>query len=400
MDTPPEADPPANPHEDRASRRQIARGASSKLLTFAQRAGELSTLVGFDGFVDSIIEVVNKRFDRQHYQPFQTIEAFGKRVLESSGESTNFELVTRIRKIGGNGPIMANAMIRAGLPVTYVGALGHPQIDEVFKPFVRAADCVSLAAPARTDSLEFSDGKLMLGKLDPLDQITWRKIDDVMGADSFMEVVRGASLAAMVNWTMLPSMSEIWRRILEHWGDAETDPAAEPDHQRFFFFDLADPSKRTLADLREALRTIAEFQTYRQVILGMNTSEAEQVAAALRLKVGSSDVMALARAIRERMGIGETVVHPRHGAGAASEHEACFFRGPFVAKPKLSTGAGDHFNVGYCLGRVAGLELAEALCVGSACSGFYVRQGESPTYEQLAWFCGDLPEAESEGADA
>ena len=67
------------------------------------------------------------------------------------------------------------------------------------------------------------------------------------------------------------------------------------------------------------------------------------------------------------------------------------FAGPFVQQPKISTGAGDHFNAGFCLGRGAGANLEESLCTGVATSGYYVRNATSPTGKQLAEFIANLP---------
>jgi sugar/nucleoside kinase (ribokinase family) len=86
------------------------------------------------------------------------------------------------------------------------------------------------------------------------------------------------------------------------------------------------------------------------------------------------------------------VIHPRRSAAAAlAGGESATFHGPFVQQPKISTGAGDHFNAGFCLGRVLGLGLEESLCAGVATSGYYVRHAESPTAEQLADFTAELP---------
>ena len=68
------------------------------------------------------------------------------------------------------------------------------------------------------------------------------------------------------------------------------------------------------------------------------------------------------------------------------------FAGPFVQQPKISTGAGDHFNAGFCLGRVLGMGLEECLCIGVATSGYYVRNAQSATGKQLAEFIAELPE--------
>jgi sugar/nucleoside kinase (ribokinase family) len=85
------------------------------------------------------------------------------------------------------------------------------------------------------------------------------------------------------------------------------------------------------------------------------------------------------------------VVHPRRGAAAAIKGATAQFAGPFVQQPKISTGAGDHFNAGFCLGHVLGFGLEESLCTGVATSGYYVRSAESPTGAQLAEFIKALP---------
>jgi sugar/nucleoside kinase (ribokinase family) len=85
------------------------------------------------------------------------------------------------------------------------------------------------------------------------------------------------------------------------------------------------------------------------------------------------------------------VIHPRRSAAAATADESARFSGPFVQQPKISTGAGDHFNAGFCLGRVLGLSLEESLCAGVATSGYYVREAASPTAAQLADFVAELP---------
>jgi len=48
------------------------------------------------------------------------------------------------------------------------------------------------------------------------------------------------------------------------------------------------------------------------------------------------------------------VVHPRAYAVAASADGVVMVTGPFVGKPLISTGAGDHFNAGFCLGKLLG----------------------------------------------
>ena len=60
--------------------------------------------------------------------------------------------------------------------------------------------------------------------------------------------------------------------------------------------------------------------------------------------------------------------------------------GPYCAKPKKSTGAGDRFNAGFCAGTLLKLPPRERLLLGCACSGYFVRQAHSATAPELADF--------------
>ena len=63
--------------------------------------------------------------------------------------------------------------------------------------------------------------------------------------------------------------------------------------------------------------------------------------------------------------------------------------GPFVENPAISTGAGDHFNAGFCLGKLLGLDDDEAATAAVGTSGYYVRHAASPSLAQLAEFLGN-----------
>jgi len=370
------------------TREQICSLTSRKLGEKAQSLKSVKAMVGLDGFVDEIIAVVDKRHDHGKFEPIKTIDRFGAKITAAAGESSNYELVVKQRKLGGNGPIMANALASMGLDVTYVGNLGYPNIDPVFQDFARKAKVISIAEPGHTDALEFDDGKLMLGKHETLHDVNWDNLLSRVGRDNLKKLIDGAHLIGMVNWTMLPNMSRIWAKLLD-----EIIPNAER-HQRKLFIDLADPEKRTHGDILDALKLLTRFQDQVDVILGLNLKESLEVADVLGLP-GKSDPEAAieenARAIRQALNLSCVVIHPRRSAAAASESASVKFSGPFVQQPKISTGAGDHFNAGFCLGNLLGFSLEESLCAGVATSGYYVRTAESPTAIQLAEFVGKLP---------
>ncbi|HZZ44426.1 MAG TPA: hypothetical protein VFE58_15935 [Tepidisphaeraceae bacterium] len=371
------------------TRQQICALTAKKLLAQSPNLKSLKSLIGLDGFVDEIIAVVHKRHgDGDQFDPIRTISDLGSKISAASGQSSNYELVIKQRKLGGNGPIMASALANIGITVTYIGNLGYPNIDPVFDDFSKKAHLVSIGQPAHTDALEFEDGKLMLGKLEPLHDVTWDNLLSRVGPDRLKSLIDGSQLIGMVNWTMLPHMSRIWAKLLD-----DVIPNIER-HQRKLFIDLADPEKRTHEDILDALKLLTRFQDQVDVILGLNLKESLEVADVLGLPGRANPESAIeenARAIREKLNLACVVIHPRRGAAAATESSSATFEGPFINQPKISTGAGDHFNAGFCLARLLNFSLEESLCTGVSTSGFYVRNATSPTAQQLAEFIANLP---------
>jgi len=50
--------------------------------------------------------------------------------------------------------------------------------------------------------------------------------------------------------------------------------------------------------------------------------------------------------------IDSVVIHPTAYALATGPDTTALVEGPFTPKPKITTGAGDHFNSGFCLGKL------------------------------------------------
>jgi sugar/nucleoside kinase (ribokinase family) len=384
---------------DNATDRQaIAVDAAAGLRRFAERLNDYPVMVGFDGFVDSIIDVVDKRHGSNQYDPIETIDAFGQRIQSSAGQSANFELVTKLEKLGGNGPIMANALARFGLPVSYVGCLGYPNLHPAFEELAEVAEVYPICDPGYTDALEFTDGKLMLGKHINLRDVNYPRIKEIVGEETFINLITRAELLGMVNWTMLVTMDSLWDALMEEVFPKLPQRAQPP----MLFIDLCDPAKRLTEDIEAALKRIGRLNQHTRVVLGLNLNESTQIAQILGLPTADqpeTSIEETARAIRAAMDLQGVVVHPRTSAAGAwlqdnGEVTTGRFEGPFTNKPRLSTGAGDNFNAGFCLGLLADLPLQQALCVGTATSGHYVRNAQSPTLHEVASFCDALPDPE------
>jgi hypothetical protein len=277
---------------------------------------------------------------------------------------------------------MANALARFGLKVTYLGNLGYPHLHPVFDEFAARAEVVSIAEPGHTDALEFDDGKIMLGKHSSLKEVNWANILARFGRERLAQKLEGSSLVAFVNWTMLPHMSDIWE-ALQH----ELCPGLNTHTpRRMIFFDLCDPEKRTAADISRALELIVRFEKHFDVTLGLNEKEANEIADVLGLhgKAHNAEALsALAAKLQARLPVNTIVIHPVSYALAISGDAAQVVKGPYISKPKITTGAGDHFNAGFCLGKLLGFDNALSLLTGVTTSGYYVRTAKSPSLPQL-----------------
>ncbi len=349
----------------------------------------LSAFVGLDGFVDEILHVVDKRWSADRYDRVKTIAEYGHRLSSAAGHSTNVELVNVMTKLGGNGPIMANALASFGLKVSYLGALGWPALHPIFDEFAQRADVASIGTPGLTDALEFEDGKVMVGKHYSLKEVNWANIVSRFGREKFAERFGSADLVGFVNWTMLPHMSAIWQSIQEELLPQVSGP------RRRLFVDLADPEKRVPEDIRSALELVAKFGTKFDVILGLNEKEAYEVADVLGLNAAPRDPDGLADLclqINALVPVETLVVHPVSYAVAVSSGVPSVVAGPVCRRPKITTGAGDHFNSGFCLGKLLGLDNASSLLCGVATSGHYVRTAESPSVQQLIQLMDMWPE--------
>jgi len=362
---------------------------AAKLLKLVEPASHLRAFLGLDGFVDEIIHIVDKRESAESFQRLPTMTKFAERIAAAAGKSTNIERVVERTKLGGNGPIMANSLARFGIRVTYLGALGYPVMHPVFTEFAQRAEVHSICEPGNTNALEFDDGKVMLTKTSHFSEITWPTIQARYSRDKFIENFSTAQLVAFVNWTQVPYMTELWAALLSEFCP---NPSAS---RRKIFFDLADPEKRTAKDICRAVELISTFEKYFEVIFGMNEKEAGEVGGALGLKARDRSREALAqlsREIQKQTGVSTVLVHPVTYALAVSKGSVSLVDGPYIAKPVITTGAGDHFNAGFCLGKLLGFDNEGSVLLGVTTSGYYVRYGQSPGIPEIVTMLRDWPE--------
>ena len=343
-------------------------------------------VMGLDGFVDQILHVVKTRKDANNYVRMETLREFGEFICKAAGLSANIEFIPLKNKLGGNGPIMSNALSTYNLDVTYIGAVGENSIHPVFHDMSKKSKVLNISDPGFTDAVEFLDGKLMIGKRECLKNINWTTLKEKVGLEKLILLFNDAKLVGLENWTMLPYMTEIWNGLIN-----EVLPSLNKTSDKYIFFDLADPENRLREDILEALSVIKKFSSNFNVILGLNEKEAYEIGEILNLSSTSEKqpLNILVKLIANKLDIYCLVVHPVKEAFAVCNNTIYHTLGPYEPNPKLTTGAGDNFNAGFCFGQILGLSPQLSLVLGTATSGYYVRNAESPTVNNIISFLKD-----------
>jgi len=336
-----------------------------------------SVMIGFDGYVDSLYAVIHKKSGAEK-QFFKDISGFADHIKALSGKSGQVELSLKEIKIGGNAPIMSQAMGALGFQVHCLGTLGFPKIYPVFEDLHANIQVHSLENPGQSDAFEFNDGKLIFSDCGSFDYFNWEKIKERIGIDDLKKIYFDSQLVAAVDWVNLPHASNIWQGLLE-----EIVKPNGPIGKKFFF-DLCDPSRKSKVEIREALQIISRYSEFGEVTLGLNENETNIVFDALENPdKKDSSTEEKAEAIFDNMKIACLLIHPVNRSFAITQKGLVQVEGKLVEEPKILTGGGDNFNAGYALGCLMDLEMEERLLLGMGCSGAYIQNGKSSDLEEL-----------------
>jgi hypothetical protein len=351
--------------------------------SLSSEVGNRMVVAGFDGFVDEFISVVDKRSSETDYQAIPTITDFGTHVSKAAGRSSLREIVIQQTDAGGCSVNLGDGLANLGVPLHLFSTLGNP-IHPAFQPLLKKfAFYQSWGSEyGRTLAFEFQDGKLMFSAVTQLREFTPQLLDTILQDTTYISACEQASLIALTNWTLYPHMTACWKKLL-------TEVYSNLSNQPWFFFDLVDPTGRSQDAIQDMLATLPSFSTYGKTILGLNINEAHIVSKNLGITSTQDhpeEVQQQAALIRKKLAIDEVVIHATQYACAASQTETIHIDGPYCASPLKSTGAGDRFNAGYSLGRIHNRSLTDALILGNACSGYFVRNATSANPTQLKQF--------------
>ncbi len=345
---------------------------------------EKRVVAGFDGFVDELIVPIDERSDENTYTVIDSMDRFGKMISAASGRSSLNEIQIESIDAGGCSVNLSDALNHAGVRVDFFGTLGDP-IHPAFNQF--ASECRScstwLDGHGLTLALEFKDGKYMLASMSDLAKVTPTLIEHKISDGVFAGKCADAELIVMNNWTLYPHMTACWDYLNEQVYSKLT-------HNPYIFIDLVNPSSRSKDDIMAMMDCLKRLNTHGRVILGLNLNEADILAGFIGVDEAHAEadkVLEQSKAICAHLDIYEVVTHGVSiNCVAGVDYHADGVAGPYCEKPKKSTGAGDRFNAGYCLGLLLGVEPEQRLQLGVASSGYFIRNAKSATLSNMIEF--------------
>jgi len=335
--------------------------------------------LGFDGFIDTIARIIRQKHTHKSHSFFNKIKDFGKYIIEKEGSSFSLESEEQLSKLGGNMPIMANALANLGVQVSAIGAMGYPRIHPVFDELSTKGILYSFADPGLSTAYEFKDGKILIADFYELNSHGWESIKERIGIDNLIKVYQECDLISIVNWSEIDSSTDIWKGLLQ-----DVFPRyINPGNKQLSFFDLSDCSKRSKESIEEALDLLKAFSMYTKPVLGLNRNEAQIIYKLMFRKTPEKNFSIVAEEIFKKLNIDTVLLHSTKEAHVVNANGTFHAESFFVKNPKLSTGAGDNFNSGYCAARLINLDAQSSLSFAHAVSGYYVKEGRSPILEDI-----------------
>lgn len=360
----------------------------------------LKAFVGFDAYVDTVQKII--KTNEQH-QPvyYNTISEVANQLQLLTGKNTKVQLRPLEVKMSGNAPILANSLGALHVKNVCVATMGYPDIHGAFEEMNPSCEMVSIAPPAKTNILEFTDGKLIFVEESTFEQLTWSYVAALTGLDNLSRWVYESSLLAFVSWANIKHCTDIWNGFLENIvanlapieANASTkyfsrNKFQQPDDDVFgmrhknFFFDLANVEKRNKEEIFEVLELIGRYSQYGRVSLSMNEDEARYIFS-LTNDTEEPSLSLLTQSILSKYHIKQIFVHTSQDAFLVQKNHVYEVKGKPSIHKRVSSGERDNFNAGVCLGLLLDLLPEQSLALGMANYEAYASNGVSLELDEL-----------------
>jgi len=338
-----------------------------------------NVLLGCDGFVDEVYQIVQERQSLTEYTPMHQLRSFGQLIVERSDGGVGLEIDHKRRCEGGFAVNTGRVSGMLGLQTKLIGLFGEDELDPAFAPLEDICHLISLGDPALTLAFEFSDGKVMLSDIKTVANLTWADVVAKLDARRMEEIFTGTDILGLGYWSLTPDFDQIFTGFVSQF-----DQATAPKRM---FLDFADIKKKSAQSFTTSLELIAKYNAKIPMTLSMNEHEVYELFQRVGMNRPADDPVTILddlKAAREKIGLDELVVHtPSFGAASTEREGEASAIQETQTKVVRTAGAGDTFNGGYLSASLGYLSLKERLVIANAATAFYVSHAAPPTKTEL-----------------
>jgi pfkB family carbohydrate kinase len=344
---------------------------AQQLQPYAAQIGDLKITAGFDAFVDTVVRLVKEQSNDQTNSTFETVASFGQYVLAKSGGSFSLESQEILTKIGGNMLIMSHALGTLGATVRCVGSFGWPDVVPAFEAVSPRCVLHSFGPPGTCMAVEFDDGKMMIANMAPLHHANWAHLKTTVGLPLLRQLFTDCHAFCLLNWGEIITSDDLWTGILDEILASHSTP-----NQPFAFFDLSDFSNRKPHDLAVGLDLMRRFAQHSKVVLSLNQNETRLLYSFLAGHAALENFEDMGKYIFNALALDTLTIHSAQRAWAFDANGVVKVDSLPVLQPKILTGAGDHFNAGFLLGKLLNFAPLQALQLANSVAAAYTTNGE------------------------
>ncbi|MEG0753439.1 MAG: hypothetical protein RR461_06370, partial [Angelakisella sp.] len=174
----------------------------------ALKAISPTVLMGIDGMIDEVWELLDSRTGAGEYTKMTKLMQLGNAITERGTGGLAKERILKRRSSGGFVCNTGRATATLGAPTTMLGMFGSHNPDPVFDEFKGLCEMVSVGEPARIMVLEFGDGKVFMPNLDELINLKWTDLVARFGEQRLRELCN-VDIMGMGYWSNMYDFENI-----------------------------------------------------------------------------------------------------------------------------------------------------------------------------------------------